>query len=676
MLPGASASISATGAVGSVGVSIVAADALATPASVPPITTIAASIGQIGQWVSNTGSVTNSGLITMASPITGEPGSSAAVIPLLDTASSVSISASGAVAAVNISLVNSSLTAPALGWTVGPVVQYVNNTADSITNTGSFTSLTPADLGRGASVSIAATGAAASFSVSAVSGDATKSEVTLPTLIGGALTLPEGAPSLGTGITQYAYNTASVENTGSITSLGVLNQGASASITASGAIASIGFSSNNANLVAFGLEPVNTVVAGVGQVASNGAGAITNTGSITAGNLNSGAAVSVGATGAVASLNVSAIDGGMAGLKINPAESVVSPAAYLLEIPALSTLAIYQTATNLGAITNAGTVLTGDLGLGASASVSATGAATSVAFSAINSVANGSIVLPISSSPTAASILQTSTNSGAVSNQAVSGMSVGSLGDGASASISASGAVASFSVGLNTSKINVAEGSTAFQFGGITQTATNTGAVINEVIPGELTRGSPALSVGPISGTGASASISASGAVASVSFSSILGVSTDVIPPAPGEPYFTYRWDQSFGAINQTATNNAPITNNGAITIAGVSGITGVSSSASVGATGAATAFSVSSIADPVLTVAGSGSAIIATIPPSIYQVATNTGAITNTGSIAFTGAGSAVTLGVGASVSVSATGAVSSVSYRAVNNGARSGPG
>jgi hypothetical protein len=230
---------------------------------------------------------------------------------------------------------------------------------------------------------------------------------------------------------------------------------------------------------------------------------------------------------------------------------------------------------------------------------------------------------------------------------------------------------------LNTSKINVAEGSTAFQFGGITQTATNneTGSVFNAV-PGE---GVPAtaniMTVGPINGTGASASISASGAVASVSFSSILGVSTDVIPPAPGAPYSAYRWDQSFGAINQTATNNAPVTNNGAITIAGAGGMTGVSASASVGATGAATAFSVSSIADPVLTGPSSGSAITAAIPPSIYQVATNTGAITNTGSIAFTGAGSAVMLGVGASVSVSATGAVSSVSYRAVNNGARSGP-
>jgi hypothetical protein len=117
--------------------------------------------------------------------------------------------------------------------------------------------------------------------------------------MGGPISLPDGDPSLNTGITQYASNIASVSNSGSIQALGEMTQGSSASMTATGAVASIGISANNADLNPY---IIHTIIQGIGQVASNGAGAITNTGSITAGNLNSGAAVSVGATGAVASL--------------------------------------------------------------------------------------------------------------------------------------------------------------------------------------------------------------------------------------------------------------------------------------------------------------------------------------------------------------------------------------
>ena len=284
---------------------------------------------------------------------------------------------------------------------------------------------------------------------------------------------------------------------------------------------------------------------------------------------------------------------------------------------------------------------------------------------------------------TVGAIGQESTNYGSVANQAPElAMSVGFIGDGASASISASGAVASVSVSLNTSSISDGPygiGATPFTFGDIKQTAINhiDGSIVNAADGTTPLVAPNVMTVGGLSGIGASASISASGAVASVSFSSIFGTATAM----DGPPNPIYRWDQSFGNIDQTATNYANVTNNGVINIGpGVivdsMSMTGVSSSASVGATGAATAFAVSSIADPILNTLPSSSPVTTALPPSITQTASNSGAITNSGNINFTGATAPVMLGVGASASVSATGAVSSVSYRSVNNGSTRAPG
>jgi hypothetical protein len=659
MNPGASASISASGAVASVGVSILAADGTntgGTSASVAPITTTAASIGQIGQFVvnTNTANVTNTGIVTMATPF------SSSESLLLDAGSTVSISATGAAAAVSVSMINSSLTSQ--GWTVGPVVQVADNSA-LVTNSGTVSAsvngssgATLPALGRGASVSIGATGAAASFSISAIS-DNTPSNVTLPTSIGGTFSDSSTPTPYSAGISQGVQNTAQISNTGSITSLGSLGAGASASVSATGAVASIGFSSNGGDMVSLGSVPTN--IQGVGQVANNLLPSldtnyyIQNTGTITTGNLGNGASVSVGSTGAVASLNVSAIDGGMGSLNITPSgNNPVSLIPAGSNPVAPSTLAVYQGAQNNRAITNVGTVTTGDLALGASASISASAAVSSMSFSVINGEASGSAI-GTAGTP---SIEQRSYNTGNVFNttQATSpaaAMLVGSLGNGASASISASGAVTSTSVNFNNSNFNPT--GQAFSFGDIQQYSTNnTAQIINA---GSVSGATPILlSVGSLPGTGASASISASGAVASVSYSSIAGQETAG----------TYLWNQSFGAVNQTALNQneAPptgvnIINNGVITIGGL--LTGVNSSASVGSTGAATSFAVSSVTDPVLT------NTLATGP--ITQVASNAGVINNTGTITFTGANPA-TLGVGSSVSVSATGAVSSVSYRSVN--------
>jgi len=659
MMPGSSASISASGAVASVGLSVLAANDVntgGTPASVTPITTTAASIGQIGQFVvnTNTANVTNIGTVTMATPVTSSENL------LLDVGSTVSISATGAAAAVSVGMINSSLTSP--GWTVGPVVQVSDNSA-LINNNGTFTAganiiassgAALPTLGRGASVSIGATGAAASFSISALSGS-TESSVTPPSNIGGTFYDSSTPTPYSTGISQGVQNTAQVTNVGSIQSLGNMEAGSSASVSATGAVASIGFSANNANMSG------PATILGVGQVVKNLADGSTNyynqnTGSITAGNLGEGASVSVGSTGAVASLNVSAIDGTIAGLNIASAGNNPIALIPVSNNPvAPNNLAIYQGAENNKAIVNTGTISTGNLDTGASASISASAAVTSISFSVIDGTANGTSIGSVGTP----SIQQNSFNTGNVANTSQStfptaALTVGSIGNGASASISASGAVASTSVSLNNSAFDPLT-TQGFVFGDIQQTATNyNGSVTNAA--GALPL---AMSVFSLPGTGASASISASGAVASVSYSSIQG---------QGQPITdAYRWDQQFGAVNQTATNlnvapptGGNIVNNGVIVIgSNVANVTGVNSSASVGATGAATSFSVSSIADPVVT---NG---LTTGP--ITQVASNAGVINNTGSITFVG-GNSATLGVGSSVSVSATGAVSSVSYRAVN--------
>lgn len=161
--------------------------------------------------------------------------------------------------------------------------------------------------------------------------------------------------------------------------------------------------------------------------------------------------------------------------------------------------------------------------------------------------------------------------------------------------------------------------------------------------------------VGKVSGPGASASASATGASAAVAVTSIQGT-TDV--KVNKGPYTSKQAISSItvDTINQTSTNNAPVTNNGWVT--GYKklrpDVTGPGATVSTGATGAATVVSLTSINDtkfPTVSV------------DKINQRAVNNSSVTNNGHVQVgkvSGAGAfAGTSAIGASavVSVNITG-------------------
>lgn len=159
-------------------------------------------------------------------------------------------------------------------------------------------------------------------------------------------------------------------------------------------------------------------------------------------------------------------------------------------------------------------------------------------------------------------------------------------GDGASVSVSATGAVASVSL---TSINNTGAGVTPdADFGNITQKVVNQGDVstVADFHPGTgPTEADSVITTGTISGTAASASISATGAIAAVSVASIndtQGLGSTVT-----------------GDITQTATSSGAVSNMGADTGTGVintGALTGAGTSASVSATGAAASVSFSAV--------------------------------------------------------------------------------
>lgn len=227
---------------------------------------------------------------------------------------------------------------------------------------------------------------------------------------------------------------------------------------------------------------------------------------------------------------------------------------------------ISQHSTNHADVLNGGAILgNGHVGTGASASVSATGAVASVSGSNIETKGPKIDV-------TVERIRQDAKNGGAnVTNDGgtidmTAGGSKGTLkGAGASASISAAGAVANVSVAnINSSGVNI-------KTGDIRQHATNEG--------GTVSNQNESITVGSIRGAGASASINASGAVASISVSNINSPMGSV----------------KIGDISQHATNKgySTVTNSGTITLGSLSG---AGASASISAVGSAAVVSFSNI--------------------------------------------------------------------------------
>jgi len=574
---GSSASISAAGAAASYSVSAVSVE-FVDNLPVSAINVVAANLGPVVQAAQNTGSINNTGVITFAESAE------------MANAASVSVSATGAVASVSQSFVNANLVTET-GWTLGDILQGANNTG-IVTNDGTITGASTY-LSQAASAAVSATGAVVAVSFSGVNN---------------TLALPD--VESGFSVTQFVSNEGAITNTGSISSLSLLGAGASASVSATGAAASISFNGNNTTLT-------TQIIGSVAQTAIND-GSVSNSGAVTTGPLDQGASASVSATGAVASLAMSANGGTLAG-----------------ETAAFQN--VTQTVTNLGNVTNqASTINTSNLDAGASAAISATGALAAISLSTVNATVTDSVAL-------AGNYSQTVTNGEIVEGDSIGNISnsgsvvVSNLANGASASVSATGAVASLSVSAinSTAKFSTVTGS-------IDQTVLNKATVTNT---GGVTAGTLA--------DGASVAVSAAGAVASISMSATFGTVSS------GAALGTVGTD---GAdIYQNAGNNIDVTNasgtfaNGSADTVGVSAgnLEGVGASAAISATGAVTSTSFN-FNDTSLTTAPFTLA-------AITQDANSSGALSNTGVMSVGGL-----IGSGASASISATGAVASVAYSA----------
>ena len=206
---GASVSASATGAVASVGITYINVSGLGwTPST----------IGNINQTSTNAdGSNVSNDATTNPIHVGAISGDGA----------SVRASASGAITAVSLLTVDSTLSGGA-GHTLGTVTQTATNgngAGATVTNAGSITA--GAISGVGASAVISATGASASFSVASIN------DTSYP-----------ASTTIGTPITQTATNSvgSTISNTGSITlSGGLAGVGSSAAISAVGAGAFVSF---------------------------------------------------------------------------------------------------------------------------------------------------------------------------------------------------------------------------------------------------------------------------------------------------------------------------------------------------------------------------------------------------------------------------------------------------
>ncbi len=449
-------------------------------------------------------------------------------------------------------------------------------------------------------------------------------------------------------VLQTTKNMNYVANDGWISIDGIHGDGSSVSISATGAASAVSLQSINGYWTGGG-----TLAAGNVRQTTTNYGYIGNDGYISgyaSGVSGAGASASVSATGAQSAVSASRIGGNYYSTRTK-------------------IRSVRQNTTNYGNVSNRGTILNTYYGLysglsgnGSSVSVSATGAASAVAVSSINT--GGSDTVSIGRR---GRINQTTTNGGwYVDNRGfIPGSRWGDLsGHGASASVSATGAASSVSV----SRIESAP-MRSVRIGRVNQRTTNHADVTNQHA-GRRYRSryyTGTMTLGDLSGTGSSASISATGAASAVSYSSI-------------EQHYSSRDSLSIRNVHQSTKNTGDVQNSGPTEHrryrvyrpyygsgirfvsrympAGlhVGDLTGNGVSASISATGAASSVGVSKINDASSTRTSIG---------YVAQGTFNTGDINNYGKVY---AGSL--WGNGASVSVSATGAVSSVSYSVINSG------
>lgn len=544
---GSSASISATGALASVSVTGINAgpDDISGDADVG-LATFPTAVDQ--RAIIDTGDdvdVTND----------GAAGANSQVGEIAGRGASVSISATGAVSAVSARYISSTGNA-----NFGDVIQITRNKgAGDVINDGRDVQ-SGSVTGDGASLNISATGAASSVSLSG--NDSNPNAKQSVASVDQTTTV-----SSGTDVT----NVGRVRNMG-----GVNGDGASFSVSATGAASSVSI----VQIDSFGTAPFFEIGDVTQTTTKDGGetGAVTNSGgtnsaSLGGGVTGDGASASVSATGAVSAVSATYIKSdGRSRTDVGDVDQDTFNSA---------------TVSNTGIMTNGGinTNAPGDIsGDGASISISATGAASAVSATFINSDELRRVSVDSVTQRTENQADVTNTQdahfSGDPANPNVANLNLGEIsGDRASASLSATGAASS--VGLASINNKGLSGTPSIDVGNVEQTTINSGAIVNQGqdSDGMVGVGNNVITTGEISGTAASVSISATGAISAVSIASVngqqgLGGST-------------------VGNIAQSTTNSGSVTNSGTIN---AGSLTNAGTSASISATGAGAAASFSSI--------------------------------------------------------------------------------
>jgi hypothetical protein len=453
--------------------------------------------------------------------------------------------------------------------------------------------------------------------------------------VGSTMINSAGTAAQFSSIDQDSTNGATVWNFRGLVSIagpGITGTGAAAQIGVSGASTSVGMT-NIGSTVTTGAQ----LVGGITSTA-------TNTGDVNAGvNTNTVAAPATAATEAN-TLRTTGLSGtgSSAGISVSGASASVSETIINGTQTGRNEIrgVVNLTADNSGTITNANSelyvrstatppVAVDITGTAASARIGAVGASTSMSSTVIEGV-SGSQLRTFGPNNNGGPTVMNATNSG---NVAVSGatLEAGAItGTAASAGISATGA----STAVSGTVIDTPTLANGMNLARLNQTADNSAGV--------SVAGSD-LSVGNLSGTASSASVGATGAVASVAFSGIEGGMAGSVLPQAGRSII-----QGVDNTGDVTVGTSPIT---------VGTLSGNASSASIAARGATGSVSVSSIA---LDTQGSSTRL----GGDIEQTITNGGAITANGNIAAAGV-----TGVGASLGVSAVGAGANVSVSSIND-------
>lgn len=626
----ASLGVSASGA--SVGASVGSVDAT-LPEGAGDFA--AANMGDITQTATNNSGAT----VTVSnSTVTSGDGADDYTGGLTGHGASAMASAVGASVSTRNTMVDSTGNT---GGSFGNIAQDATNSsaiAVSDTHVAVYGDLGSADTGLGASASLGVTGASASVGVSSVNSGSTNTP-----LFGAIDQGTFDAPTQNT-ISNTASITLGGDGAPVLVTTGELKAaGTSIGASANGAVASV-FEQDIASTAYGGASfegAINSHVSNSGGVTIDGAAVKTVTVDASGGGgpasepaaiSGTGASASISGGGALASLNSTSIgsaeftgatfDGDITQQVTNNTNApTVTISAEGMDAPLLQAADIS--------------------GAGASASISAAGAVASVGSTSIGGTT-------VAGATFDGAIFQTVSNAAAVTitpstEDNTSLLAVGEIGGaGAGASISAGGALASVgSTAIGGETVNGA--GFGADSAAITQTASNAAAV-------SIADGAALLVDGPISGNGASASISAVGASTGVS---VLGVDIagTYVPSGP------------INGINQTANNSATDAMSITNAVITTGDLSGAGAGASIGATGASALISgavidVASVVTPIsLGTAGA------------TQTATNSTAITVSGANITTGA----LTGNGASAGISTVGASATVGMTAIGSGTTS---